>query len=143
MAESLPAKVLIVEDEEHNRRLLDVFVRADGFVPVLAPNGEAALRMAATRAPALVLLDLMMPDMDGFEVIRRLKENPATRGIPVIIVSALDDVASRQRLVACGAEEFICKPVDRWELSMRMRRLLDAGRRTAPGTPAPGNAAAS
>lgn len=143
MAKSLPTKVLIVEDEEHNRRLLDVFVRADGFESVLAPNGEAALRMAATRAPALVLLDLMMPDMDGFEVIRRLKENPATRDIPVIIVSALDDVASRQRLVACGAEEFICKPVDRWELSMRMRRLLDARRKTAPGTQASGNAGAS
>lgn len=143
MAKSLPTKVLIVEDEERNRRLLDVFVSAEGFEPILVSNGEAALRLAATGAPDLVLLDLMMPDMDGFEVIRRLKENPATRDIPVIIVSALDDVASRQRLVACGAEEFICKPVDRWELSMRMRRLLDGGRRTARGIQASGNAGAS
>ncbi|WP_137896634.1 response regulator [Ramlibacter sp. 2FC] len=143
MAEPLPTTILIVEDEERNRRLLDVFVSADGFEAVLASDGATALRMAASRAPALVLLDLMMPDMDGFEVMRRLKENPATRDIPVIIVSALDDMASRQRLMACGAEEFICKPVDRWELSMRMRRLLDARRRAAPVTPIPGSAAAA
>ncbi len=118
------AKILIVDDEERNRRLLDVFVKADGYATIDAANGETALRLALSENPDLILLDLMMPGMDGFEVTRWLKANPLTSAIPIIIVTALEDVASHRRMLASGADEFINKPVDRWELSMRIAKLL-------------------
>lgn len=119
-----PATILIVDDDERNRKLLDVFARADGYATVAAKGGAEGLILAASHQPGLVLLDLMMPGMDGFEFARRLKEDPATRSIPIMIVSALDDVASHQRIIASGADDFIRKPVDRWELSLRVARLL-------------------
>lgn len=126
------AKILIVDDEERNRKLLDVFVKADGYLTILTDNGKDGLVRAAAERPDLVLLDLMMPGMDGFEVVRWLKDDPLTQAIPVIVVSALDDVASHRRMLASGADEFINKPVDRWELSLRISKLL----RGRPGTPA-------
>lgn len=127
MMDTPPATILIVDDDERNRKLLDVFARADGHVTVSAESGAEALALAASRRPQLILLDLMMPGMDGFEFTRRLKENPVTRAIPIMIVSALDDVASQQRIVASGVDDFIRKPVDRWELSLRICRLLRHG----------------
>lgn len=120
------AKILIVDDEERNRRLLDVFAKADGYETVAAANGEAALKLALAESPDLILLDLMMPGMDGFEVTRWLKANPLTNNIPIIIVTALEDVASHKRMLNSGADEFINKPVDRWELSMRIAKHLQA-----------------
>jgi len=120
-----PGKILIVDDEASNRRLLEVFLRAESFDVLQAASGAEALALAA-ESPDAVLLDLMMPEMDGFQVLRRLKENPGTRHIPVIIVSALDDLAARQRVLASGADDFIGKPIDRWELSLRLHRLLKA-----------------
>ena len=121
-----PAKILIVDDEERNRRLFDVFARADGYVTVGAASGAQGLELAVSEKPDIILLDLMMPGMDGFEVARGLKANPATRAIPVIIVSALEDVASHQRMLVSGVDEFINKPVDRWELSLLISKLLHA-----------------
>jgi CheY-like chemotaxis protein len=125
--ETPPATILIVDDDERNRKLLDVFARADGYATLSASSGPEALALAESHCPRLILLDLMMPGMDGFEFVRCLKENPATRAIPVIIVSALDDVASHQRIIASGVDDFIRKPVDRWELSLRIDRLLRHG----------------
>lgn len=125
--ETPPATILIVDDDERNRKLLDVFARADGHQTISAKDGEEALLLAASHTPNLILLDLMMPGMDGFDLVRRLKDNPATQSIPLMIVSALDDVASGQRIAASGADDFIRKPVDRWELSLRMFRLLRHG----------------
>jgi len=116
--------ILIIDDEERNRKLLDVFVKADGHNTLAAAGGKEGIALAASELPDLILLDLMMPGMDGFEVVRWLKGNPATSSIPVIIVSSLDDVAAHRRMLASGADEFINKPVDRWELSLRMSRLL-------------------
>jgi putative two-component system response regulator len=124
METALPAKILIVDDEELNRILFDVFVKADGYSTILSDNGKDGLALAAEAQPDLILLDLMMPGMDGFEVVRWLKADPATRTIPVIVVSALDDVAAHRRMLASGADEFINKPVDRWELSLRISKLL-------------------
>jgi len=125
--------VLIVDDEERNRKLLDVFVKAEGYKTIAAAGGKAGMAMAASELPDLILLDLMMPDVDGFDVVRWLKGNPATRAIPVIIVSSLDDVAAHKRILVSGADEFINKPVDRWELSLRMSKLLQE----APGPALP------
>lgn len=117
-------KVLIIDDEERNRKLLEVLVQADGYATLLAADGDAGIALALSEQPDIVLLDLMMPDTDGFEVVQRLKRNPITQCLPIIVVTALDDVASRRRILASGAEEFIGKPVDRWELSLRISRLL-------------------
>ncbi|WP_420473572.1 response regulator [Noviherbaspirillum sp. ST9] len=120
--------ILIVDDEERNVRLLDVLLRTDGYRTLSASSGAEALALATSAQPDLILLDLMMPGMDGFEVTQALKNASATAAIPVLIVSALDDVATRRRLLASGADEFIRKPVDRWELSLRMSRLLGTDR---------------
>lgn len=124
------AKILIVDDEERNRKLLDVFARADGYDTIGAADGETALALAVEERPDIILLDLMMPGMDGFETAQCIKNHPVTRSIPIIIVTALQDVASHKRTLASGADEFISKPVDRWELSIAISKLLQA-RRTA------------
>lgn len=128
MEKHRPAKILIVDDEEHNRKLLEVFAKADGYLTVSADNGDAALVSAVTDQPDIILLDLMMPDMDGFEIARWLKANAATQSIPIIFVTALDDAASQKRMRASGADEFINKPVNRWELSQCIAKLLEARR---------------
>lgn len=124
MESSVSAKILIVDDEERNRKLLDVFAKADGYLTIIAASGKEGVALAVSERPNLILLDLMMPGMDGFEVAHWLKKNPVTRDIPIVIVSALNDVAAHQRMLASGADEFIGKPVDRWELSLRMSKLL-------------------
>lgn len=135
MEQTEHATILIVDDEERNRRLLDVLLRTDGYQTVSAGSGHDALTLAVSAHPDLILLDLMMPGMDGFEVTQAIRNNPATSTIPIMIVSALDDVATHRRLLASGADEFIRKPVDRWELSLRLTRLLGASR-PPPGSPA-------
>lgn len=119
-----PARILIVDDEPHNRRLLEVMLKPEGFVLLTAASGEEALAIVAQETPDLVLLDVMMPGMDGFEVTRRIKGDFATKSIPVIVVTALDDREARMRGLTAGAEDFLTKPVDRAELSMRVRNLL-------------------
>jgi putative two-component system response regulator len=118
------ARILIIDDEERNRRLFEVFVKADGHEVQTAASGEAGLIVAASNIPDLILLDLMMPGRDGFEVARALKANRATQAIPVIVISSLDDIASHQRLLSSGIDDFIVKPIDRWELSQRILKVL-------------------
>ena len=124
MGSNAPVTVLIVDDEDRNRRLLEVFVRAEGYEPLIAAIGADALRIAADRHPDLVLLDLMMPGMDGFEVARALRADSRTADIPLLVVSSLDDAASRKRASAAGVAELIVKPVDRWQLADAMRKAL-------------------
>ena len=122
------ANILIIDDEERNRRLFEVFVRADGHDVRSAASGEDGLALAASFVPDVILLDLMMPGRDGFEVARGLKANPVTQAIPIIVISSLDDVASHQRLLSSGIDDFIVKPIDRWELSQRIARVLQKDR---------------
>jgi putative two-component system response regulator len=118
------ATILVVDDESSNRKLLGMMLRAEGHIALDAADGEDALEKARTQAPDLVLLDIMMPGMDGYEVARRLKADPATASVPIVMVTALDDRESRLRGLEAGAEEFVTKPVDRLELSVRVRNLL-------------------
>lgn len=117
-------KVLVVDDDPRNRKLMEMLIQADGYAVHSVESGPAALAAVAAEPPALILLDIMMPGMDGFDVLRRLKADPLANGIPVIMVTALDDEASRTRLSAAGASRVITKPVDRWQLRACLVEIL-------------------
>ncbi len=118
------ARILIVDDERHNRQLLEVMLAPEGYLLHLAESGEEAMACVAEQPPDLILLDIMMPGMDGYEVMSKLKADSATKNIPVIMVTALDDRNARMRGLSTGAEDFLSKPVDRAELCARVRNLL-------------------
>jgi two-component system cell cycle sensor histidine kinase/response regulator CckA len=118
------ARILIVDDERHNRHLLEAMLMAEGFLLVTAASGEEALAMVAQEPPDLILLDIMMPGMGGYQVAGKIKGDPATKNIPIIIVSALDDRKARMSGLGAGAEAFLTKPVNRDELCVRVRNLL-------------------
>jgi len=119
-----PPRVLIVDDELHNRQLLEVMLTPEGFLLDTATSGEEALEMVAKAPPDLILLDIMMPGLDGYQVAARIKSNRATSNIPVIMITALDDRNSRMFGLSAGAEDFLSKPINRGELCTRVRNLL-------------------
>jgi two-component system cell cycle response regulator len=119
----MTARILVVDDIPANVRLLEARLIAEYFDVVTAMNGPAALELIAKAQYDLVLLDVMMPGMDGFEVCRRLKANPATQHIPVIMVTALDQPADRVRGLESGADDFLTKPVADIELITRVKSL--------------------
>lgn len=125
-----PPRILIVDDEPDNRELLRIVLGWDGFVTETAASGEEALASAAEHPPDLMLLDLMMPGLDGCQVTTLLKQNLATKNIPVMIISAMNDHATKMRVLRAGAAEFISKPIDRSDLCQRVRAVL--GPRPAP-----------
>lgn len=105
--------VLIVEDEYDNREIMRAVVEDIlGYRAMMVSDGAAALEAIKQTHPDLILMDLMMPVLDGFETISRLKSTKATASIPVIAVSALGRVADRQRAIECGANDYISKPFD-------------------------------
>lgn len=119
-----PAVILIVDDDERNIKLLETLLHAEGHKTITARNGKEALVLAVSEKPDLILLDVMMPEMDGFETVTRLKADPRTQPVPVIMVTALDDRASKLRALGAGAEEFLSKPIERADLIVRVRNLL-------------------
>lgn len=119
----MSARVLVVDDVDVNVKLLEAKLTAEYFDVLTASNGMDALRIAQAEQPDLVLLDVMMPQMDGFEVCRRLKADPRTTAIPVVMVTALSDVADRLRGLEVGADEFLTKPVNDVALFARVRSL--------------------
>ena len=124
MPPALEATVLVVDDEPLNRRLLVALLQAEGYRTLTATNGEAALASIAADPPDLILLDVMMPGMDGYEVASLVKADPATSNIPIIMVSALSQRDARVSGLQAGAEDFLSKPVDKGELWLRVRNLL-------------------
>ena len=113
-----------MDDERQNRQLLEVMLARGRLCPSTAASGEEALAIIAEHPPDLILLDIMMPGMSGYEVASKIKGNAATRNIPVIMVTALDDRDARMLGLNAGAEDFLSKPVDRAELCVRVRNLL-------------------
>ena len=118
------ARILIVDDDRQNRQLLEVMLATEGYVIETASSGEESLEKVAQQVPDLMLLDLMMPTMDGYEVAERLKTEKATRNIAIIIVTSLNDRQARLHSQRAGADDFLTKPVDRTELLLRVRNLL-------------------
>jgi len=118
------ASILIVDDEVQNCRLLEALLKPEGYRTRTAANGEEALASIAQYPPDLILLDVMMPGMDGHEIAGILKSNRATSDIPIIMVTAQIDRGARLAGLDAGAEEFLTKPVDRAELWIRVRNLL-------------------
>src|SRR6195256_5446428 len=119
----MSARVLVVDDIPANVKLLEARLSAEYFDVLTACNGAEALAICVRAECDIILLDVMMPDMDGFEVCRRLKSNPATHFIPVVIITALDSPADRVRGLEAGADDFLTKPVSDVVLIARVRSL--------------------
>ena len=120
--------VLVVDDEEPNRQLLSALLSAQGFRVLTARDGPSALALLAAGGIELVLLDVMMPAMDGIEVCRRVRQELRLNELTIVFVTALSDRDSRMRAKAVGANDFLVKPVDSYELAFRAHQWLKLGR---------------
>jgi two-component system cell cycle response regulator len=118
------AKILIVDDEPFNVDYLEQELEDFGYDTVSARNGQEALEKVAAESPDLILLDIMMPLMDGFTVCRTLKENDDTRLIPIVMMTALGSVEDRIKGIEAGADDFLTKPVDERQLLARLQTTL-------------------
>ncbi|MDQ6960760.1 MAG: response regulator [Mariprofundaceae bacterium] len=119
-----PKKILIVDDEVKNRALLAAYLDVEGHEHREAVDGRQAIEMVKDYHPDLILMDIMMPVMDGFKAAKWIKDTPETRHIPIIMLTALEDRESRIRGLETGAEEYLTKPIDRMDLKIRMRNML-------------------
>ncbi len=117
-------EILIVDDEERNLRLMEAMLIPLGYDVIMARDGEEALKKVREESPDVILLDIMMPGMDGFEVARLLKEEEETRIIPIVMVTALKETQDRVKALKVGADDFLSKPVDKMELKARVKSLL-------------------
>ena len=118
------ATVLIADDNEQNVELLQAYLEDLGCTVVAAYDGEETLAKVAETRPDVILLDIMMPRMSGYEICKKLKSDPATRDIPICMVTALKDEGDIERAVEAGTDDFLSKPIHRWELITRVRSLL-------------------
>jgi class 3 adenylate cyclase/CheY-like chemotaxis protein len=119
-----PAKILVVDDTPKNVKLLADILTVKGYTVVTAASGAEALRQVEAEKPDLVLLDVVMPEMSGYEVCRKIRENPATGILPVVMVTALDPTEERIKGLDAGADDFLTKPINQAELLARIRSLL-------------------
>ncbi|MDJ0736728.1 MAG: two-component system response regulator [Nostocaceae cyanobacterium] len=117
-------KVLVADDHAASRMTVVALLAMEGYEVIEADSGSSAVELVAQKQPDLVLLDVMMPEMDGFEVCQLLKQNEHTRLIPVIFITALNDRRSRIRGIEVGADDFLSKPFDRVELAARVKSLV-------------------
>lgn len=138
------ARILVADDEPHIRRILQFLLEQEGFEVLMAENGEEAWKMVAVTQPDLVLLDVMMPGMDGFAVLSVIREGFETRNLPVILLTAKGEDHDKVRGLRGGANDYVVKPFNHDELLLRVTNLLEATRREREANPLtglPGNRA--
>jgi DNA-binding response OmpR family regulator len=117
-------RILAVDDEPHILKLVSFSLQAGGLEVIEARDGVAALEIAEAEQPDLILMDVMMPVLDGYESCRRLKENPATKDIPVVMLTAKTQLSEQQAGLDCGATGYICKPFTPKDLVAQVQALL-------------------
>lgn len=117
-------KIMIVDDVPLNVELQKTYLLSAGYEVIVAMDGQAAIEKIKTESPDLILLDIMMPKMNGFEVCKKLKSNPSTQFIPVVMVTALQEVEDKISGIEAGADDFISKPFNKLELMARVKSLL-------------------
>jgi len=120
----MAAKILIVEDNQENIDLLHFFLKPQGYELITVMDGEKALEMVAKDIPDIILLDIMLPKVDGFQVCERLKKDEKTKYIPIIMITALKDMKDKLKALEMGADDFITKPFENVELLARVKSLL-------------------
>jgi CheY-like chemotaxis protein len=118
------SRVLIADDNQPNRELLEAYLDDEGYEIVMAHDGEHTMELVAEQHPDIILLDIMMPRLSGYEVCEQLKANPETRKIPVLMVTALNEMGDIEKAIEKGCDDFLKKPVNRLELQTRVRSLL-------------------
>jgi CheY-like chemotaxis protein len=117
-------RILIADDNQQNRELLEAYLADEGHEILMSADGRETLDKTRQEQPDLVLLDIMMPKLSGYEVCQQIKQDPQTRDIPVLVVTALKEMGDIEKAVAAGADDFLTKPVHRIELKTRVRSLL-------------------
>ena len=126
--EKARGNILVVDDDLNTRQTMDAFLSRQGYEVRCAPNGETALMFAYEDPPELILLDIRLPDLDGLQACRRLKEDQKTSAIPVIFISALEEVADKIKGFAAGGVDYISKPFQSEELLARVQTHLELKR---------------
>jgi CheY-like chemotaxis protein len=116
--------VLVVDDNQQNLELLLAYLEEIDCDTMAATNGADAIDITNNTPPDLILLDVMMPKMSGFEVCRRLKQQQNTADIPIIMVTALGEMGDIEKAISCGTDDFLSKPVNKWELVTRVKTML-------------------
>jgi two-component system alkaline phosphatase synthesis response regulator PhoP len=121
---SSPPRILIADDDPLGTELLEAYLGESEYDLRTAGDGEQALQLVASWKPDLILLDVMMPRISGFEVCKRLRSDPSTRDISILMITALDQPSDMDRAVEAGTDDFISKPINKTELLLRVRSLL-------------------
>ena len=120
----MPNRILIADDNEPNRELLDAYLAGIDCETEIAVDGQDTLDKVASFKPDLILLDIMMPKLSGFEVCKKIKEDPASKQIMILMVTALNELGDIERAVAAGTDDFLSKPVQKLELLKRVQNML-------------------
>jgi two-component system alkaline phosphatase synthesis response regulator PhoP len=119
-----PARVLVADDNPQGAELIEAYLDGTGWEVRIVPDGGEAMKQVQEWKPDVVLLDVMMPKLSGFEVCKRLKADAATRQLPVLMITALDQASDVERAVEAGTNDFLTKPINKMDLVQRVRALL-------------------